>query len=71
VERVKDCKFSSLIQMTRRIITSVRDMIQLGLDKCSVMESQFSGSTLPLVVSMTQDLAESLSYVHIHVHVWT
>jgi hypothetical protein len=46
-------------------------MIQLGLDKCSVMESQFSGSTLPLVVSMTQDLAESLSYVHIHVHVWT
>lgn len=41
--------------MTRRMIVSVRDMMQLGLDKLNGVARQLSGNTSQAAGNMTQE----------------
>lgn len=52
--------------MTRRIIVSVRDRMQLGFDKLNVVAKQFSGNTSQAVGNMTQEnAARSKIYMYV------
>lgn len=53
--------------MTRRRIVSVRDMMQLGLDKLNMVARQFSGDTLQAVRNMTQESCCEIQYVHAYI----
>ena len=56
MKKVKDdSDFSSLIHMTKRIIASMRDPVQLRRGKFDVTEMQFSGNTLQTVMDVSQE----------------
>lgn len=54
-------------QMTRRIIVSVRDRMQLGLDKLNIMARQFSGDTSQAVRNMTQESCCEIQDIHVYI----
>lgn len=58
---------SSLFPMTRRIIVSVRDTIQLGFDKLNVVAKQFSGNTSQAVGNMTLEKCCKVQDIHVRI----
>lgn len=54
-------------QMTGRVIVSVRDMMQLGLDKLNIVARQFSGDTLQAVRNMTRESCCEIQDIHVYI----
>ena len=57
--------------MTRRIIVSVRDMMQLGLDELNVVAREFGRNTLQALGNTTQENSgRSKMYMYAHIYIY-